>query len=57
MSETTETDTLIVFKEGEEYQTTFAWGVGYVISESDAFDESLVDEDVSSEVVASIFQP
>lgn len=58
MSETItpeETDT-IVFEEGQQYETTFAWGLGYVISDSDAFDDSLVDSSVSSEVVASIFE-
>ena len=46
----------IEFKEGVEYKTTFPWGVGYVITESDAFDDTLVRDDTSGkEVQASIF--
>jgi len=48
-------DTLIEFKEGVVYETTYDWGLGYVISDSDAFDYSLVDETVTSETIKEIF--
>jgi|GEM_PF-5468377 len=53
--EFTDDTATLVFEEGRTYETTFAWGLGYVISESDAYDPSLVDSSVNDEIVSSIF--